>query len=163
MKNEYSILSKQTLEAFALQQTTGLKHKAKPDVVLEMSFSPKLYIVKDLANKVESLVNQGVEWLDAKVDASVSRPSDEELVIFEDYRMPYIHQTFALTGQDKRNGKLNWLDANNTEFDFSSLEGLPLEQRLMFKLHEDYGLVFIHQSVIDLLHAEAAVVWIRDV
>ena len=65
--------------------------------------------------------------------------------------MPYIHQTYKLTDKDKQYGKLNWLDIESTEFDFSKSENIPLEERLTFKLEEDFGLIFIHQSVVDLL------------
>ncbi|TOO84872.1 hypothetical protein CGH27_27560, partial [Vibrio parahaemolyticus] len=65
--------------------------------------------------------------------------------------MPYIHQTYKLTGKEKQYGKLNWLDIESIEFDFSKLENIPLEERLIFKLEEDFGFIFIHQSVIDLL------------
>ncbi|EGQ9498820.1 hypothetical protein F3W78_23180, partial [Vibrio parahaemolyticus] len=59
--------------------------------------------------------------------------------------------------------KLNWFDIESTEFDFSKLENIPLEERLIFKLEEDFGLIFIHQSVIDLLKKDVKDVWIRDV
>ncbi|ELV8639871.1 hypothetical protein QNE20_003848, partial [Vibrio vulnificus] len=68
-----------------------------------------------------------------------------------------------LTDKEKQYGKLNWLDIESTEFDFSKLENIPLEERLIFKLEEDFGLVFIHQSVIDLLKIDVKDVWIRDV
>ncbi|MDG2550310.1 hypothetical protein P7L93_24420, partial [Vibrio parahaemolyticus] len=68
-----------------------------------------------------------------------------------------------LTDKEKQYGKLNWLDIESTEFDFSKLENIPLEERLIFKLEEDFGLVFIHQSVIDLLKKDVKDVWIRDV
>ncbi len=58
---------------------------------------------------------------------------------------------------------MNWLDIESTEFDFSKLENIPLEERLIFKLEEDFGLVFIHQSVIDLLKKDVKDVWVRDV
>ncbi|TOP72521.1 hypothetical protein CGH10_24125, partial [Vibrio parahaemolyticus] len=67
------------------------------------------------------------------------------------------------TDKEKQYGKLNWLDIESTEFDFSNLENIPLEERLIFKLEEDFGLVFIHQSVIDLLKIDVKDVWIRDV
>ncbi|MBE3961603.1 hypothetical protein HJ143_12405 [Vibrio parahaemolyticus] len=116
-----------------------------------MTFSPKLFIISDIASKVEKLVVHGVEWLDARVDCSPSQPSDDEIKVYEDYSMPYIHQTYKLTDKEKQYGKLNWLDIESTEFDFSKLENIPLEERLIFKLEEDFGLVFIHQSVIDLI------------
>ncbi len=77
--------------------------------------------------------------------------------------MSYIHQTYKLTDKEKQYGKLNWLDIESTEFDFSKLENIPLEERLIFKLEEDFGLVFIHQSVIDLLKKDVKDVWERDV
>ncbi|MFS1947782.1 hypothetical protein BCU64_011035 [Vibrio lentus] len=128
-----------------------------------MTFSPKLFVIGDIASKVEQLVVHGVEWLDARVDCSPSQPSDDQIKVYEDYRMPYIHQTYKLTNQEKQFGKLNWIDAENTEFDFSKFENIPLEERLIFKLEEDYGLVFIHQSVIDLLKQHVNDVWVRDV
>ncbi|GAB7223121.1 hypothetical protein VoSk93_23370 [Vibrio owensii] len=77
--------------------------------------------------------------------------------------MPYTHQTYKLTDKEKQYGKLNWLDIESTEFDFSKLDNVPLEQRLVFKLEEDFGLVFIHQSVIDLLKKDVKDVWVRDI
>ncbi len=77
--------------------------------------------------------------------------------------MSYIHQTYKLTDKEKQYGKLNWLDIESTEFDFFKLENIPLEERLIFKLEEDFGLVFIHQSVIDLLKKDVKDVWVRDV
>ncbi|GLR04929.1 hypothetical protein GCM10007906_25170 [Vibrio hyugaensis] len=58
---------------------------------------------------------------------------------------------------------MSWLDIESTAFDFSKLENIPLEERLIFKLEEDFGLVFIHQSVIDLLKKDVKDVWVRDV
>ncbi|EKM26253.1 hypothetical protein VCHENC03_5167 [Vibrio sp. HENC-03] len=116
-----------------------------------MTFSPKLFIISDIASKVEKLVVHEVEWLDARVDCSPSQPTDEKIKVYEDYRMPYIHQTYKLTDKEKQCGKLNWLDIESTEFDFSKLENIPLEERLIFKLEEDFGLVFIHQNVTYLL------------
>ncbi|MFS1859526.1 hypothetical protein [Vibrio lentus] len=163
MKNQYSVLSKQNLTEFPFQQTPKPIVPVEPDLLLEMTFSPKLFVIGDIASKVEQLVVHGVEWLDARVDCSPSQPSDDQIKVYEDYRMPYIRQTYKLTNQEKQFGKLNWLDAENTEFDFSRLESIPLEERLIFKLEEDYGLVFIHQSVIDLLNQHVNDVWIRDV
>ncbi len=77
--------------------------------------------------------------------------------------MLYIHQTYKLTDKEKQYGKLNWLDIESTEFDFSKLENIPLEERLIFKLEEDYGLVFIHQIAIDLLNQHVNDVWGRNV
>ncbi|CDU07709.1 Conserved hypothetical protein [Vibrio coralliirubri] len=163
MKENYVILTKQTLTDFPFQQSLKPIVPVEPDLLLEMSFSPKLFIIGDIAEKVEKLVIHGVEWLDARVDCSPSQPSDDQIKVYEDYRMPYIHQTYKLTNQEKQFGKLNWIDAENTEFDFSKLECTPLEERLIFKLEEDYGLVFIHQSVIDLLKQHVNDVWVRDV
>ncbi|MEZ8632440.1 hypothetical protein AB6D56_17965 [Vibrio lentus] len=163
MKNQYSVLSKQNLTEFPFQQTPKPIVPVEPDLLLEMTFSPKLFVIGDIASKVEQLVVHGVEWLDARVDCSPSQPSDDQIKVYEDYRMPYIRQTYKLTNQEKQFGKLSWLDAENTEFDFSRLESIPLEERLIFKLEEDYGLVFIHQSVIDLLNQHVNDVWIRDV
>jgi len=50
-----------------------------------------------------------------------------------------------LADKEKQYGKLNWLDIESTNCDFSKLENIPLEERLIFKLEEDYGLVF-HSS-----------------
>lgn len=163
MKNQYSVLSKQNLTEFPFQQTPKPIVPVEPDLLLEMTFSPKLFVIGDIASKVEQLVEHGVEWLDARVDCSPSQPSDDQIKVYEDYRMPYIHQTYKLTNQEKQFGKLNWIDAENTEFDFSKFENIPLEERLIFKLEEDYGLVFIHQSVIDLLKLHVNDVWVRDV
>ncbi|MEZ9407952.1 hypothetical protein AB4561_19590 [Vibrio sp. 10N.222.55.A3] len=163
MKNQYSVLSKQNLTEFPFQQTPKPIVPVEPDLLLEMTFSPKLFVIGDIASKVEQLVVHGVEWLDARVDCSPSQPSDDQIKVYEDYRMPYIHQTYKLTNQEKQFGKLNWIDAENTEFDFSKFENIPLEERLIFKLEEDYGLVFIHQSVIDLLKQHVNDVWVRDV
>ncbi|MFA0284491.1 hypothetical protein AB4504_22805 [Vibrio sp. 10N.222.55.F12] len=163
MKNQYSVLSKQNLTEFPFKQTPKPIVPVEPDLLLEMTFSPKLFVIGDIASKVEQLVVHGVEWLDARVDCSPSQPSDDQIKVYEDYRMPYIHQTYKLTNQEKQFGKLNWIDAENTEFDFSKFENIPLEERLIFKLEEDYGLVFIHQSVIDLLKQHVNDVWVRDV
>ncbi|MFA0511555.1 MULTISPECIES: hypothetical protein [unclassified Vibrio] len=163
MNDEYQVLTKQSLANFQLQQSPKPIVPVEPDLLLEMTFSPKLFIIDDIAEKVEQLVVHGVEWLDARVDCSPSQPSGDQIKVYEDYRMPYIHQTYKLTNQEKQFGKLNWIDAENTEFDFSKLESIPLEERLIFKLEEDYGLVFIHQSVIDLLKQHVNDVWVRDV
>ena len=96
-------------------------------------------------------------------DCSPSHSPDDEIKVYEDYRMSYIHQTYKLTDKEKQYGKLNWLDIESTEFDFFKLENIPLEERLIFKLEEDFGLVFIHQSVIDLLKKDVKDVWVRDV
>ncbi len=163
MNDEYQVLTKQSLANFQLQQSPKPIVPVEPDLLLEMTFSPKLFIIGDIAEKVEQLVVHGVEWLDARVDCSPSQPSDDQIKVYEDYRMPYIHQTYKLTNQEKQFGQLNWIDVKKTEFDFSKLESIPLEERLIFKLEEDYGLVFIHQSVIDLLKQHVKDVWVRDV
>ncbi|UUM32472.1 hypothetical protein [Vibrio japonicus] len=163
MKKDYVILTKQDQTNFPFQKTPKPIVSVEPDLLLEMTFSPKLFIIGDIASKVEQLVQHGVEWLDARVDCSPSQPSDDQIKVYENYRMPYVHQTYKLTAQEKQYGKLNWLDIECTEFDFSILEGVPLEERLIFKLEEDYGLVFIHRSVIDLLKKYVKDVWVRDV
>ncbi|EHR6002641.1 hypothetical protein V8038_003265 [Vibrio parahaemolyticus] len=163
MKKQYKILSKKSLIDFPFQQSPKPIVPVEPDLLLEMTFSPKLFIISDIASKVEKLVVHGVEWLDARVDCSPSQPTDDQIKVYEDYRMPYIHQAYKLTGKEKQYGKLNWLDIESTEFDFSKLEHIPLEERLIFKLEEDFGLVFIHQSVINLLKKDVKDVWIRDV
>jgi hypothetical protein len=163
MKQQYVMLTQQDLTSFPFQQTEEPMTPVEPDLLLEMTFSPKLFVIDTLATKLEKLVLKGVEWLDARVDCSPSQPSDEQLKVYDNYRMPYIHQTYKLTDQEKQFGKLNWLDINATEFDFSSLEAVPLEERLLFKLEEDFGIVFIHQSVIVLLKEHVKDVWVRDV
>ncbi|GAA5648260.1 hypothetical protein [Vibrio proteolyticus] len=163
MKDQYILLSKQNFTIFPFQQTPTPIVPVEPDLLLEMTFSPKLFIISDIASQIEQLVQHGVEWLDARVDCSPSQPSDDQIKVYEDYRMPYIHQTYKLTDHEKQYGKLNWIDVESTEFDFSKLESIPLEQRLIFKLEEDYGLIFIHQSVIDLLKKHVKDVWVRDV
>ncbi|ENM8497675.1 hypothetical protein AB8289_003124 [Vibrio parahaemolyticus] len=163
MEKEYVLLTKQSGIDFPFKATPTPIVPVEPDLLLEMTFSPKLFIISDIASKVEKLVVHGVEWLDARVDCSPSQPSDDEIKVYEDYRMPYIHQTYKLTDKEKQYGKLNWLNIESTEFDFSKLEHIPLEERLIFKLEEDFGLVFIHQSVIDLLKKDVKDVWIRDV
>ncbi|OAJ93063.1 hypothetical protein [Vibrio bivalvicida] len=163
MKEQYVMLTKQSLGDFPFKQTPKPIVPVEPDLLLEMTFSPKLFIIGDIASKVEQLVKHGVEWLDARVDCSPSQPSDDQIKVYEDYRMPYIHQSYKLTDKEKQYGKLNWLDVDSTEFDFSKLEHVPLEERLIFKLEEDYGLVFIHESVIELLKKHVKDVWVRDV
>ncbi|UTZ24942.1 hypothetical protein [Vibrio campbellii] len=163
MISEYSILTRKGINNFPFQQSPKPIVPVEPDLLLEMTFSPKLFIISDIASEVEKLVVHGVEWLDARVDCSPSQPSDDEIKVYEDYRMPYIHQTYKLTDKEKQYGKLNWLDIESIEFDFSNLENIPLEERLIFKLEEDFGFVFIHQSVIDLLKKDVKDVWVRDV
>ncbi|WP_425666557.1 hypothetical protein ACPUEJ_05010 [Vibrio tubiashii] len=163
MENEYVLLTKQREIDFPFKATPAPIVPVEPDLLLEMTFSPKLFIIGDIASKVEQLVKHGVEWLDACVDCSPSQPSDDQIKVYEDYRMPYIHQTYKLTDKEKQYGKLNWLDVDSTEFDFSKLEHVPLEERLIFKLEEDYGLVFIHESVIELLKKHVKDVWVREV
>lgn len=107
MKDEYSILTKQNMDTFPFQQTHAPVGAAAPDLLLEMTFSPKLFIIGDIASKLEPLVQHGVEWLDARVDNSPSQPSDEQLEVYDNYRMPYIQQTYRLTDKEKQFGKLN--------------------------------------------------------
>ncbi|PKF48958.1 hypothetical protein [Enterovibrio nigricans] len=161
--SSYSVLSKRLVSEFPFQQTPKPIVPAEPDLLLEMTFSPKLFIISDIAEKVEKLVKHGVEWLDARVDCSPSQPADDQIKVYEDFRMPYIHQAYRLTNEDKQYGKLNWLDLNTVELDFSRLENIPLEERLLFKLEEDFGYVFIHESVIELLKKHVKDVWVRDV
>ena len=159
----YIVLSKQSLTDFPFQQSPKPIVPIEPDLLLEMTFSPKLFIISDIASKVEKLVVHGVEWLDARADCSPSQPSDDEIRVYEDYRMPYIHRGYRLTDKEKQYGKLNWLDIESTEFDFSKLESISLEDRLIFKLEEDFGLVFIHKSVIELFKKGVKDVLVRDV
>ncbi|OCH07666.1 hypothetical protein [Aliivibrio fischeri] len=163
MNNEYHILSKSIFSQFPFQQTPKPIVPVEPDLLLEMTFSPKLFIINDIAEKVENLVQHGVEWLDARIDCSPSQPSDEQIKVFENFRMPYIHQTYRLTNEEKQYGKLNWLDLNSVDLDFSRLNNIPLEERLIFKLEEDFGYVFIHESVIELLKKHVKDVWVRSV
>ena len=164
MKNEYHLLSKTQLVHFPFQQSAKPIVPVEPDLLLEMTFSPKLFIIDDISPKVEALVKHGVEWLDARVDCSPSQPEDDDIKVYENYRMPYIHQTYRLTNEEKQFGKLNWLDLDKVELDFTRLESIPLEERLIFKLEEDFGVVIIHNSVIDVLKAARVKdVWVRDV
>ncbi len=163
MTNQYYILSKRILEQFPFQQTPKRMLQAEPDLLLEMTFSPKLFIIDDIASKVEALVQHGVEWLDARVDCSPSQPADDQIQVYENFRMPYIHQTYRLTNQEKQYGKLNWLDIDSADFQWDTLESIPLEERLIFKLEEDYGIILIHESVIELLKSLVKDVWVRDV
>ena len=80
MKNEYTILSKNIFDQFPFQQTE-LKI-TEPDLLLEMTFSPKLFILNDISPKIEALIVNGVEWLDARVDYSPSQPSEDNMKIF---------------------------------------------------------------------------------
>lgn len=163
MKDEYQVLTKKSLSNFPFQQTPKPIVPVESDLLLEMTFSPKLFIISDIAAKVEKLVQHGVEWLDARVDCSPSQPTDDQIKVFENFRMPYIHQTYRLTNEEKQYGKLNWLDLNSLDLDFSRLDNIPLEERLIFKLEEDFGYVFIHESVIELLKKHVKDVWVRDV
>lgn len=163
MKNEYHILSKTLLSGFIFQQTPERIVPTEPDLLLEMTFSPKLFIINDLSPKVENLVQHGVEWLDARIDCSPSQPADDQIKVFENFRMPYIHQIYRLTNEEKQYGKLNWLDLNKVELDFSQLINVPLEERLLFKLEEDFGYIFIHNTIIEALKPSIKDVWVRDV
>ena len=100
MKEQYHLLTKQDLGNFPFQQSPKPIVPVEPDLLLEMTFSPKLFIISDIASEVEKLVVHGVEWLDARVDCSPSQPSDDEIKVYEDYRMPYIHQTYKLTDKE---------------------------------------------------------------
>ncbi len=51
MKNQYSVLSKQNLTEFPFQQTPKSIVPVEPDLLLEMTFSPKLFIIGDIASK----------------------------------------------------------------------------------------------------------------
>ena len=159
----YAVLSKQSLTDLPFQKSSKPIVPVEPDLLLEMTFSPKLFIISGIASEVEKLVVHGVEWLDARADCSPSQPSDDEIRVYEDYRMPYIHRGYRLTDKEKQYGKLNWLDIESTEFDFSKLESISLEDRLIFKLEEDFGLVFIHKSVIELFKKGVKDVLVRDV
>lgn len=163
MKTEYTILSKNTLSQFPFQQTPERIVPVEPDLLLEMTFSPKLFIIDDISPKVEAFVKHGVEWLDARVDCSPSQPGDDNINVYENFRMPYISQTYRLTNEDKQFGKLNWLDLEKVELDFSRLADVPLAERLLFKLEEDFSIVIIHNSIIDALKPIISDVWVRDV
>jgi len=56
----------------------------EPDLLLEMTSSPKLFIISDIASEVEKRVVHGVEWLDGRVDCSPSQSSDDEIKVYED-------------------------------------------------------------------------------
>ncbi|MGR5286339.1 hypothetical protein ACP3V5_13530 [Vibrio maritimus] len=163
MKEEYKILSNKNIDRFPLKQSPRRIAQSEPDLLLELTFSPKLFLIDDISKKIEAVLKKGVEWLDARVDCSPSMPSEEQFLIYDNYRMPYIFQTYRLTDVEKIHGKLNWIDIENTEFDFTRLEGVPLEERLIFKLEEDYGIVFIHNSIIELLEQHVKDIWIRIV
>ncbi len=77
MRNQYNVLSKQNLTEFPFQQTQKSIVPVEADLLLEMTFSPKLFIIGDIADKVEKLVVHRMEWLDARVDCSPSQPSDD--------------------------------------------------------------------------------------
>ncbi len=157
------LLTKQSGIDFPFKATPAPIVPVEPDLLLEMTFSPKLFIISDIASKVEKLVVHGVEWLDARVDCSPSQPSDDQIQVYENFRMPYIHQTYRLTNQEKQYGKLNWLDIDSADFQWDLLASIPLAERLIFKLEEDYGIIFIHESVIELLKPLVKDVWVRDV
>lgn len=163
MKNEYTILSKNTFVSFPFQQTPERIVPSEPDLLLEITFSPKLFIINDISPKVEALITHGVEWLDARIDCSPSQPGPDQIKVYDNFRMPYIHQTYRLTNEEKQYGKLNWLDLNKVELDFSQLINVPLEERLLFKLEEDFGYIFIHNTIIEALKPSIKDVWVRDV
>ncbi len=60
MNTEYHILSKQLSDQFPFQQTLKRMLPTEPDLLLEMTFSPTLFIIDDIASKVEALVQHGV-------------------------------------------------------------------------------------------------------
>ncbi|MGR5096722.1 hypothetical protein ACPV5O_25940 [Vibrio maritimus] len=163
MKEQYRILSKQTLSDFPFYHSPQKIVPSEPDLLLEMTFSPKIYLIDNLSPEIESIVKNGVEWLDARIDCSPSMPSEEQIIVYENYRMPYVHQTYKLTNLEKQYGKLNWVNIEKTEFDFSRIEKIPLVERLIFKLEEDFGIVFIHNSVIDLIGKHVKDVWVRSI
>ena len=163
MKNQYQILSKETLAKFFFKESSSSIVSVEPDLLFDMTFSPKIFIINDISKKIESFVQYGVEWLTARVDCSPSQPEYDQIKVYENFRMPYIHQTYRLTVESKQFGKLNWLDLNKVELDFSCLVDVPLEERLLFKLEEDFGYVFIHNSIIEALNPLVRDVWFRDV
>ena len=163
MKNEYTILSKNTFDQFPFQTTPKRIIPVIPDLVLDMNFSPKLYLIADLSPKVEGFVLHGVEWLDASVDRSPSQPDENDVKVSEYYRMVYIHQTYRLTDEEKQIGQLNWLDLEKIELDFSRLAEIPLAERLLFKLEEDLGVVMIHNSIMDKLEELVEDVMVRGI
>lgn len=163
MNTEYYILSKATLKQFPFQQTPKRIVPVEPDLLLEMTFSPKIFIIDDISSQIESVLQHGVEWLDARVDCSPSKPSEQQLLVYENFRMSYIHQTYRLTDREKQDGKLNWLDIDNIEFQWERLKAIPLEERLLFKLEEDFGVILIHERVIELLKPLVKDIWVRGV
>ncbi len=102
------------------------------DLLLEMTFSPKIFIIDYIDSKVEALVQHGVEWLDARVDCSPSQPSDEQIQVYENFRMPYIHQTYLLTNHEKQYGKLNWLEIDSADFQWDTLAMYSIRRALDF-------------------------------
>ncbi|TNY52517.1 hypothetical protein CGK67_23230, partial [Vibrio parahaemolyticus] len=55
MKEQYHLLTKQDLGNFPFQQSPKPIVPVEPDLLLEMTFSPKLFIISDIASKVEKL------------------------------------------------------------------------------------------------------------
>ncbi len=56
MSNEYHILCKKLLVQFSFQQMPKRMLRIDPDLLLEMTFSPKLFIIDDIDSKVEAMV-----------------------------------------------------------------------------------------------------------
>ncbi|HCG7776448.1 TPA: hypothetical protein NJ461_004810, partial [Vibrio parahaemolyticus] len=52
MKEDYIILTKKSLTNFPFQQSPKPIVPVEPDLLLEMTFSPKLFIISDIASKV---------------------------------------------------------------------------------------------------------------
>ena len=84
----YIVLSKQSLTDFPFQQSPKPIVPVEPDLLLEMLFSTKLFIISAIVSKLEKLVIHGLEWLDARVGCSPSQPTYDEIKAYEDYRMP---------------------------------------------------------------------------
>ncbi len=85
------------------------------------------------------------------MDCYPSQPSDEEIKVYENFRMPYKHQTYRLTSQEKQYGKLNWQDIDSADLQWWKLASMPLEDSLIFKLEKDYGIISIHKVRLNYL------------
>lgn len=162
MTKRYHILSKRNIDSFPFQKTEKKIIPVEPDLLIDLSFSPKLFVINDISPVIEKMTKSGVEWIDSCIDCSPSQPQDDEVRVYENFRTPYIHRTFRLTTKEKKHDELNWLDIDEVELDFSKLDGIPLEERLIFKLEEDFGYIFIHHSIIEALRGGGVKdVWIR--
>lgn len=164
MQQQYVILSQTTLDSLPLPispEPAAGAAPATPQLLLEMTFSPKLFVSNDLLSQLQPLCGDTTEWLPAAIDASPSQPQADEIRHYDYYHMAYIQQSYRLTELQPQPGRLNWLDAATTRFDFSRLADIPLAERRLFKLAEDYGLVFIHLSLIELLQQQANTIWVR--